>query len=117
MLISGVNIPSKKKLFVALTYIKGIGQYSAMQICKNTNVDMHLRTKDVSDEEAARIKEYIKNNCVIEGELTSQVMMNIRRCKSIGCYAGIRHSKGLPVNGQRTQTNAHTAKKLLKKNK
>ena len=108
--IVGVDIPSEKVVWVALTYIHGIGKRSALDILKAVGVSPQRRAKDLTDEELAKITSEIEKNYVVEGNLRRQVQQNIARLKEIACYRGIRHRRGLPVRGQRTRTNARTRK-------
>ena len=108
--ISGVDIPSEKKIKVSLTYIFGIGHSLAGEILKKAGVDGGVRTKDLSDEEVGRISSTIEAGYPTEGHLRRTVSQNINRLKEIGCYRGLRHRKSLPARGQRTKTNARTRK-------
>jgi len=108
MRIAGVNIPNDKRIEIALTYIYGIGRSLSNEILKKANISPDVRAKDLSDEEINKLKEIIERNYKIEGELRSEVAMNIKRLKEINCYRGERHRKNLPVRGQRTKTNART---------
>ncbi|PIY11597.1 MAG: 30S ribosomal protein S13 [Flexibacter sp. CG_4_10_14_3_um_filter_32_15] len=108
--IQGVDIPDNKRGVISLTYIFGIGNTRAAQILDAAGVDQSKKAKDWSDEESRAIREYIGENFKVEGELKSEVQLNIKRLMDIGCYRGLRHRKGLPVRGQRTQTNARTRK-------
>jgi len=108
--IVGVDVPSEKVVWVALTYIHGIGKKSAFDILLAAGVDPQRRLKDLTDEELAHITTEIEKNYVVEGNLRRQVQQNIGRLKEIACYRGIRHRRGLPVRGQRTRTNARTRK-------
>ncbi len=108
--IAGVNIPSNKPIWVALTYIYGIGQTTARKIVEEVGVDGQKRTNELSDAELARIREKIDRDLRVEGDLRREVAMNIKRLMDLGCYRGLRHRKGLPVRGQRTHTNARTRK-------
>lgn len=108
--IQGVDIPDNKRGVISLTYIFGIGKSRAEEILTATGIDHNKRAKDWSDDEAKAIREYIGENFKVEGELKSEVQLNIKRLMDIGCYRGLRHRKGLPVRGQRTQTNARTRK-------
>jgi small subunit ribosomal protein S13 len=108
--ISGVDIPSEKQVKVALTYIFGIGHSLAGEILKKTGVDGNTRTKNLTEEEIARISSTIESGYPVEGHLKRTVTQNVNRLKEIGCYRGLRHRKGLPVHGQRTKTNARTRK-------
>ncbi len=108
--IAGVNIPTAKKVEVALTYIYGIGRKTAQDICKKSGVSMDRRVQELSDEEVAKLREVIDNDVVVEGELRREVGVNIKRLMDLGCYRGLRHRKGLPVRGQSTKQNARTRK-------
>ena len=108
--IAGVDIPREKRLVVSLTYIYGIGSPSAERICANTSIDEATRVRDLTDEEVVRLRTWIDDNLRVEGDLRREVDQDIRRKMEIGSYQGIRHRKGLPVRGQRTQTNARTRK-------
>ncbi len=109
--ISGINIPSKKKIFVGLPLVYGVGKYRADQICKELSVNSQARMGDLDDSELNKIRKYIEENYVVEGDLRSEVSSNIKTLIAIGCYKGMRHRKNLPVHGQRTKTNAKTRKK------
>jgi small subunit ribosomal protein S13 len=106
--IAGVDIPRNKRVEVALTYIYGIGPTSAKQIVAKTNVDPDTRVNNLTEEEVNRIRETVDKEYTVEGDLRRTVGMNIKRLQEIKCYRGIRHSRGLPVHGQRTRTNART---------
>jgi small subunit ribosomal protein S13 len=93
-----------------LTYIYGIGRSTAQQILVDSGIDMNTRTDNLTETEVARIREYIDKNLKVEGDLRRDISMNIKRLMDLGCYRGLRHRKGLPVNGQRTKTNARTRK-------
>ena len=108
--IAGVNIPTAKKIEVALTYIYGIGRKTAQDICKKSGVSVDRRVQELSEEEVAKIREVIDNEVVVEGELRREVGVNIKRLMDLGCYRGLRHRKGLPVRGQSTKQNARTRK-------
>ena len=108
--IAGVNIPTAKKIEVALTYIYGIGRKTAQDICKKSGVSVDRRVQELSEEEVAKIREVIDNEVVVEGELRREVGVNIKRLMDLGCYRGRRHRKGLPVRGQSTKQNARTRK-------
>ena len=108
--ISGVNIPTGKRVPIALTYITGIGSHIAEQICAANNIDRARRVNDLSDAEVLAIREYIDANLTVEGDLRRETSMNIKRLMDLGCYRGLRHRRGLPVRGQRTKTNARTRK-------
>jgi small subunit ribosomal protein S13 len=108
--VSGVDIPAEKVVKVSLTYIFGIGHTSAANILKKAGIDGGTRTKDLTDEEVARIASIIESEYEVEGQLRRTVAQNINRLKEINCYRGLRHRRGLPVRGQRTKTNARTRK-------
>jgi len=108
--IAGVNIPTQKRVLIALQYIHGIGQKSAQEICTNLGIPAAKRVNQLLDAEVLRIREYIDANHRVEGDLRREVSINIKRLMDLGCYRGLRHRKGLPVRGQRTHTNARTRK-------
>ena len=108
--ISGVNIPTNKRIRVALTYIFGIGPKIANDICNEASVDMTMRVSQLKDEEINKIREIIDAKHSVEGDLRRKVSMDIKRLTDLGCYRGLRHRKKLPVRGQRTHTNARTRK-------
>ena len=108
--ISGVNIPTNKKIQVALTYIFGIGPKIANDICKEASVDTSKRVNELNDNEVTKIREIIESGHVVEGDLRREISMDIKRLTDLGCYRGLRHRKKLPVRGQRTHTNARTRK-------
>ena len=108
--ISGVDLPRDKRVEIGLTYIYGIGRTSANRILAQANVDPNTRVRDLTDDEAARIREVIDETQMVEGDLRREIALNIKRLQEIGCYRGIRHRKGLPVRGQNTKTNARTRK-------
>ncbi len=108
--IAGVNIPSNKRVDVALRYIHGIGPKLAQNICEKTNVPPERRVNQLSDAEILQIREVIDRDYAVEGDLRRDVSMNIKRLMDLGCYRGLRHRRGLPVHGQRTHTNARTRK-------
>ena len=108
--ISGVDIPREKRLEISLTYIYGIGNTIAKQICEATEINPSTRVRDLTDEEVNKIRGYIDASLKVEGDLRRDVDQDIRRKMEIGCYQGIRHRRGLPVRGQRTHTNARTRK-------
>ena len=108
--IAGVNIPTAKKIEVALTYIFGIGRKTAQDICAKSGVDCNRSVQDLSEEEVAKVREVIDSSYVVEGELRREVGVNIKRLMDLGCYRGLRHRKGLPVRGQSTKQNARTRK-------
>jgi small subunit ribosomal protein S13 len=107
--IAGVDIPREKRLEVSLTYILGIGRTTAHNVCTETGIDPSTRVRDLTEEEVARLRGHIEN-LKVEGDLRRDVAQDIKRKIEIGCYAGIRHRRGLPVRGQRTHTNARTRK-------
>jgi len=108
--ILGVDIPNEKATYVSLQYVHGIGKKSALKICKDLGLDPHRRAKELGDEELARVANQIESNFVVEGNLRRQVQQNVSRLKDIATYRGMRHRRGLPVRGQRTQTNARSRK-------
>jgi len=108
--IAGVNIPTNKRVEIALTYIHGIGPAKAREITTKLGIEPQRRVQDLSDQEILRIRETIDSNYSVEGDLRRQVAMNIKRLMDLACYRGLRHRKGLPVRGQRTHTNARTRK-------
>ena len=108
--IAGIDLPKDKRIEVALTYIFGIGRTSAAKILKETGVNPDIRVKDLSDEDEAKLREVIARDYNVEGDLRRDLAMDIKRLMEIGCYRGIRHSRGLPVRGQRSKTNARTRK-------
>ena len=108
--ISGVNLPTEKRVKVALTYIYGIGPKIANDICKNAGISDDKRVSKLSDQEVLKIREYIEEKHKVEGDLRSEVSLNVKRLTDLGTYRGLRHRKKLPVRGQRTHTNARTRK-------
>jgi small subunit ribosomal protein S13 len=108
--IEGVNIPTEKVVGIALTYIHGIGRTSANKILEAANVAWHTRVNSLTEDQLNRIRDEIKANYKVEGELRRDVAMTIKRLMDLGCYRGLRHRKGLPARGQRTRTNARTRK-------
>jgi len=108
--ISGVNIPSGKRIQIALTYIFGIGTTRAKEICKEAKLDPSKRVNSLSEQELTIIRDLIDKSYVVEGDLRRDNAINLKRLVDLGCYRGIRHRKGLPVRGQRTHTNARTRK-------
>jgi len=108
--ISGVDIPREKRLVVSLTYIYGIGDTIAKQVCEATGIDANTRVRDLTDEEVARLRGFVDQNYKVEGDLRRDVAQDIKRKIEINCYEGIRHRRGLPVHGQRTHTNARKRK-------
>ncbi len=108
--IAGVDLPPDKKIGIALTYIFGIGRATAAKILEETGVDPNIRTKNLSEEDTAKLRRKIENEYKVEGALRSEIAANIKRLIDIKCYRGLRHQRGLPVRGQRTHTNARTRK-------
>ena len=108
--IAGVNIPSNKRVEIALRYIHGIGPKFAKEICEKTNIPVERRVNQLSDAEVLQIREVIDREYMVEGDLRRDVSMNIKRLMDLACYRGLRHRRGLPVHGQRTHTNARTRK-------
>ena len=108
--IAGVNIPTQKRVEIALTYIHGIGRTKSKAICGEVGIPAERRVNELTDDEVVRIREAIDRGYVVEGDLRRDVAMNIKRLMDLGCYRGLRHRKGLPVRGQRTHTNARTRK-------
>jgi len=108
--IAGVNIPTGKRVPIALTYITGIGNHVAQQICASVGIELSRRVNDLTDAEVLQIREYIDANLTVEGDLRRETSMNIKRLMDLGCYRGLRHRRNLPVRGQRTHTNARTRK-------
>ena len=107
--IAGVNIPTQKRVVIALTYIHGIGRTKARQICEKVGIPMERRVHELTDDETVRIREVIDEDYTVEGDLRREIS-NIKRLMDLGCYRGLRHRRGLPVHGQRTHTNARTRK-------
>ena len=108
--ISGVNIPTAKKIHIALTYIYGIGPSIATELCDQASIDKSKRVNELNDDELNKIREIIDQKHMVEGDLRRKVSMDIKRLNDLGCYRGLRHRKKLPVRGQRTHTNARTRK-------
>ena len=108
--IAGMNIPTNKRVEVALTYIHGIGDTFAKQICAKVAIPQERRVSQLTESEVIQIREVIDHDFVVEGDLRREVAMNIKRLMDLGCYRGLRHRRGLPVRGQRTHTNARTRK-------
>jgi small subunit ribosomal protein S13 len=108
--IAGVDLPNAKRVEVALTYIFGVGINNSKDILEATGVNPDVRVKDLSDNDIAKLREYIDKNLTVEGDLRREIALDIKRLVEIGSYRGIRHRKGLPVRGQRTKTNARTRK-------
>ncbi len=108
--IAGVNLPTNKRVVIALQYVHGIGQKIAGEIMQKVNLPMDRRVSQLTDAEVLQIRELIDRDYMVEGDLRREVSMNIKRLMDLGCYRGLRHRKGLPVRGQRTHTNARTRK-------
>ena len=108
--ISGVDLPRDKKVEIGLTYIFGIGPKTAKDIVAATGIDTETRVKDLTEDDVAKLREYIDHNVKVEGDLRRETAFDIKRLVEIGCYRGVRHRKGLPVRGQRSKTNARTRK-------
>ena len=108
--IAGVNLPREKRLEIALTYIYGVGQSTAQKVCADLGLSPDEKVRDLTDEEITKLRGYIDANLEVEGDLRRERSQSIKRLMEIGCYRGIRHRRGLPVNGQRTKTNARTRK-------
>lgn len=108
--IAGVNIPTAKRVVIALTYIHGIGNTKAQEICEKVGIEAPRRVNELSDAEVIKIREAIDADYLVEGDLRREVSMNIKRLLDLGVYRGLRHRRGLPVRGQRTHTNARTRK-------
>ena len=108
--IAGVNIPTNKRVLIALTYIHGIGDAKAKEICAAVGIPAERRVNELTDAEVIQIRETIDRDYLVEGDLRREVAMNIKRLMDLGCYRGLRHRRNLPVRGQRTHTNARTRK-------
>jgi len=108
--IAGVNVPTNKRLIIALTYIFGIGSKYSKDICEKVNIDGSKRVNNLNEDEIIKIRECIDKNFLVEGDLRREVSVRIKRLTDLGCYRGLRHRKKLPVRGQRTHTNARTRK-------
>jgi small subunit ribosomal protein S13 len=108
--IAGVDIPREKRLEISLTYIYGIGRTRSQEICEALSIDRDTRVRDLTDDEVSRIRNHIEATFKVEGDLRREVQQDIKRKMEIGCWQGLRHRRGLPVRGQRTQTNARTRK-------
>jgi small subunit ribosomal protein S13 len=113
--IAGVNLPNEKRIEASLPYIYGIGLTLSKKILAVTGVDPNKRTKDLSEVEVNKLREFIEKNFKVEGQLRQQIVLNIKRLKEIGAYRGLRHIKGLPVRGQRTKTNSRTRRGNVRK--
>ena len=108
--IAGIDIPRDKRVEIGLTYIYGIGLSTSKKIIAETGVNPDIRCKDLSEEDAVKIRDYIENHLLVEGDLRREVSLNIKRLVDIGCHRGVRHRRNLPVRGQRSKTNARTRK-------
>ncbi len=108
--IAGINLPTNKRVLIALTYIHGIGKVTSKGICDAAGVNASTRVNQLSEHEVASIRQHIDGNVVVEGDLRRERTINIKRLMDLGCYRGLRHRRGLPVRGQRTHTNARTRK-------
>lgn len=115
MRIAGINIPDEKRVEIALTYIFGVGRTLSGSILKSVKIDPGKKAKDLTPDEANKIKEFIEKNFKIEGELKREITQNIKRKKDIACYQGVRHIRGLPVRGQQTKTNNRTRRGNVRK--
>ena len=108
--IAGINLPTNKRVLIALTYIHGIGRVTSKNICDAAGVNVSTRVNQLSEQEVGSIRQHIDGNVVVEGDLRRERTINIKRLMDLGCYRGLRHRRGLPVRGQRTHTNARTRK-------
>jgi len=108
--IAGVDLPRNKRIEVAMTYIYGIGRTTSQKILSQAGVDFNSRTDDLTETDLVKIREVIDQSCRVEGDLRREITMNIKRLMDLGCYRGLRHRKGLPVNGQNTKNNSRTRK-------
>ena len=108
--IAGINLPTNKRVLIALTYIHGIGKVTSKSICDAAGVNVSTRVNQLSEQEVASIRQHIDSNVVVEGDLRRERTINVKRLMDLGCYRGLRHRRGLPVRGQRTHTNARTRK-------
>lgn len=108
--IAGVDLPREKRVEIGITYIYGIGRPTAVKILKETGINPDTRVKDLTEEDISKLREYIDHNYKVEGELRSEVNLNVKRLMEIGCFRGVRHRKGLPVRGQSSKRNARTRK-------
>lgn len=113
--LAGVPLPKEKRIEISLTYIYGIGLTTSKKILERTNISPNKRTKDLTSEEVNKLREAIEGKLLVEGELRSKVISNIKRLKEIDCYRGYRHGRGLPVRGQRTKTNSRTVRGNVRK--
>ena len=108
--IAGINLPTNKRVLIALTYIHGIGKVTSKNICDAAGVNVSTRVNQLSEQEVGSIRQHIDSSVVVEGDLRRERTINIKRLMDLGCYRGLRHRRGLPVRGQRTHTNARTRK-------
>ena len=108
--IAGINLPTNKRVLIALTYIHGIGKVTSKSICDAAGVNVSTRVNQLSEQEVGSIRQHIDANVVVEGDLRRERTINVKRLMDLGCYRGLRHRRGLPVRGQRTHTNARTRK-------
>jgi small subunit ribosomal protein S13 len=108
--IAGIDLPKNKRIEIALTYIYGIGRSTSQTILTSAGVDYNTRTENLTESDVAKIREFIDKSVKVEGDMRREISMNIKRLMDLGCYRGLRHRRGLPVNGQRTKTNARTRK-------
>ena len=113
--VAGVNIPDRKHLVIALTYIYGVGLPVARDICQKTGIPSSMKVVELSDEQLEKVRDIIKNDYAVEGDLRREVASSIKRLMDLGCYRGMRHRRGLPVRGQKTKNNAKTRKKHRRK--
>ena len=112
--IQGVDIPNDKPVYISLTYLYGVGQTSAINICYTLGLDLHAKAKDLTEDDITRIAHLLEKDYLTEGQLRRKVQQDIARLRDIGCYRGLRHRRGLPARGQRTKTNARTRKGVRK---
>lgn len=112
--ISGVDIPGDKPTYISLTYLYGVGQSTAITICRTLGLELQRPAKELSDDDLARVANLLDKEYTIEGQLRRKIQQDIARLRDIGCYRGLRHRRGLPVRGQRTRTNARTRKGVRK---
>lgn len=112
--VQGVDIPNNKAAYISLTYLYGIGRYTAIEICRELGIEPQVKAKEISDDDLARLNNLLDTSYVIEGQLRRQTQQHIARLREIQCYRGNRHRRGLPVRGQRTITNARTRKGVRK---
>ncbi|MCO5113681.1 MAG: 30S ribosomal protein S13 [Bdellovibrionaceae bacterium] len=108
--VAGVDLPRNKRMEIALTYIYGIGRVKAREICKDLNINLDLKSDDLTDQNVADLRVYLEEKIKVEGDLRREVGLSIKRLMDLGCYRGLRHKKGLPVRGQSTRQNARTRK-------